>query len=267
MKKAYKIMLIAAGSAFVLGLALVIVSAIMGVSSGEISEAAARNSKNVSETFKDVKKLDINIPAGEFNIEEGDELAVYASYVSNDFVCTEENGTLKIHEAEHSFFGFSLFDWRVGFGKITRTPEITLYVPREYTFDEITVKAGASKSQINGLNAKKADLEIGVGEMTVKRANLSNLSIKCGVGHVKIDGIVKGKSKIECGVGKVELDLSGKKRDYGFDLKVGIGKIEIGDDKMSGDNKKITSDTENSFDVNCGIGEVSIDFEGRGTPD
>lgn len=67
---------------------------------------------------------------------------------------------------------------------------------------------------------------------------------------------------MECGMGEIEFHVLGKESDYSYQMKCGIGTIEVGDSSYSGlaGEKKIKNPGSKKMDVECGMGSIFVHF-------
>lgn len=102
---------------------------------------------------------------------------------------------------------------------------INIYIPKDMVFDE-------------------ADFSIGAGVLHVQKINARELDI-------------------ECGAGTVELTAAGRETDYNYELEMGAGEITIGGGTFSGVGmeKNINNQAAKEMSIECGAGEVTINFE------
>ena len=109
------------------------------------------------------------------------------------------------------------------------------------TFDDVTIKTGAGKVEIESITAKtlsftfgagevaigqlsvsvNANIETGAGKFTVVSGLVSNLDLDLGVGETLLKCDLLGESELKCGVGQVSLTLS-KQEDYTLKLDKGL---------------------------------------------
>ncbi|MBQ8802166.1 MAG: hypothetical protein IJZ53_00830 [Tyzzerella sp.] len=121
---------------------------------------------------------------------------------------------------------------------------LEVILPKNMMFEEVDFELGASKADIVGLKADTMNVEVGAGEADISSLDVKNLNA-------------------ETGVGKLSVELIGKESDYSYSLECGIGAIQMGNSSYGGlgTEKKITNPGANRFvDVECGIGEIEIDF-------
>jgi hypothetical protein len=80
-----------------------------------------------------------------------------------------------------------------------------------------------------------------------------------GVGELNLTASLNGESNLEFGVGESDLTLIGSKDDYLFDINAGIGSISIDGKKYSEfiNNKNAL----NEINIKGGVGELNISFK------
>jgi hypothetical protein len=239
----------------------------------------------IDKTYEDVEKLNIEIAYGTVEIVEGDQFQIRGeNLVDEKFETNVENGTWYIKD--HRKNKLPLFDHDLPLNGISwskdNSPRITITLPKDFVADNITLKVHAGEVRANTVRAKRgafsvgagtlkvdrlqiledSKYQVGVGEIIVEQIAAGNVQIVCGVGEVQIDGTITGESEIQCNIGSVALNLQGKREDYSYLIDSSIGDITIGNESVGGfgKNKRIDNNSENILDIQCNIGEVTIDF-------
>ena len=96
------------------------------------------------------------------------------------------------------------------------------------------------------LNIKEADFTVGVGTADISELQVENL-------------------KGSCGMGDMELTLTRKAADYNYELKCGLGNLELDDSmetSITSGNKQITNEAAvKNIKLDCGMGNVQVEFE------
>lgn len=241
------------------------------------------NSKDtIKETYSNVKSVDIDIHYGKVYIKQGEQFAIEASNVNRKYLRSYVDGdTWRIEDDsnfEINFFGIHLGDRGVDFNDGNSL--ITIYIPEYFTAEEIDIDLGAGNIEINQIAGNsvsldvgagkmqvdkliaydEADLTVGAGNITINNIESNNTDLECGMGEITINGVLKGDSNVECGVGQVTLDLEGNEEDYNYYIDSGVGDVIINEDKYSftSSTKKVNDNAKNDFDINCGVGNVTI---------
>lgn len=231
---------------------------------------------DVSESFTDVKSLDIDNSTGNLKIMTGDTFKVEAEKVSENFEANvSSNGVLHIseNESDFEFFGFN-FD-----GFDSPNSKITLYLPSDFAAEEAKIDTGAGTVTIEGLHsdylyisagagnitgnnlaAEEVKIEGGVGNVELEGVEFTDADFNCGVGNLDLQGVLLGNNKIDCGVGEVTLDLTGNLEDYDLDIDSGVGTIRVNGEKIS-EEENIDNDGANSIKVDGGVGDVRINIQ------
>ena len=210
--------------------------------------------------------MDIKLGICKLEIKEGEQLKVETSDVTDKFKCEVKNGTLKI---EDNKMNTNIFKNKV--------PQVTIYIPKDYEFNEIDLELGINNSNIYELNGKDINIEIGVGkaridnlngekveinggagETVIDNFNIERLDLEAGIGSMIINGKISDNSDIVSGIGRLEVNLVGQKDDYELRLQRGIGNLEIDGEKVREDEKIGSGSIK--IRVEAGIGETEINF-------
>ena len=92
----------------------------------------------------------------------------------------------------------------------------------------------------------KADIEGGVGEITVGSGTLNDLDLEMGVGSLKLTNRLRGECDLEFGVGDADITLIGTAEDYSINYD------------SDGDSSRT------SVNIDKGIGTVKIEYAQAG---
>lgn len=220
---------------------------------------------NFVEIYEDITKVDIDLSAAKLIIKPGNKFKVEAKNITEKFTSNSINNTLKIKETNQRFFHNK------------HVAEITLYIPKEFLLDELTIDNGTGKLEIYNIlinnfkldqgagivkitnsQFKNINIEGGIGETKILSSILNNLDLEAGIGSINIEASITGNSKIECGIGKIDLELLGNETDYQLNVTKGIGNIVINNQKQT--NNTIYGNGNNKLKIDGAIGEISINF-------
>lgn len=215
---------------------------------------------------KEVKSLDVEISAADFQIVSGDGFAVESDH--KNLNVKEEGGTLYISEEK------KMFGWFFEGAKLVLT------IPQEFQFDEAIISTGAGKVDIEALSSDKLSLELGAGaveigslkaknqasvesgagKLTIEDGELHNLSMEVGVGKLELKGKLTGDCTMDYGIGEAEVTLVGEEKDYQIQLDKGLGEATLAGKSMS--DESLYGDGDNKIKIDGGVGAVHIDFDG-----
>lgn len=220
-----------------------------------------------TQTFSDIYELDVELSNYEFIIETGDTLSL--SYDSSNKKVRVDGNKLIITE-KNKPFSFQQEGYTV-----------VLTVPKDYFFTEVSIEMGAGQLVIEELSTNllslelgagdvdirnltaitSADIDGGAGELSVTNSEITGLDLDMGVGSLALDSKLIGNSTIDLGVGDSNLILRGTADDYRFDITKGLGEITIDGEKYSSFSNNTISGESNFVELNCGIGNVNVDFK------
>lgn len=212
-----------------------------------------------------VEELIIDISAADLSIQTGEPFCVESNlkYLKVE----ESNGRLSVSE-EKSWIGSNSGDVR-----------LYIYVPEDTHFAYADVKAGAGSVKIDTLSAdvleldlgagevqigkltaeKRAEINGGAGELTIREGLLHNVELDMGVGELNLTGRILGKSSLDYGIGEAELTLLGTEEDYRIELDKGIGEATLEGESMRDDS--VYGFGDNQIEIDGGIGELHITFQ------
>ena len=215
------------------------------------------------EITSEIHSLDIRISAADFKIQHGDEISVESNlkYLS----VSDKDGVLTIVDEEKNYNDSDAM--------------LTLYVPNGTVFDKVDITTGAAKMTVDTLSANSlelklgagdvrieslnassdADIEGGVGQITLAGGTLNDLTLEMGMGELNLTAAVLGDSDLKFGVGESNVTLIGSKDDYKVDIEKGLGSITV-------DGKTVTDygssgNAQNHIEIEGGVGAVNLKYQ------
>ena len=137
-----------------------------------------------------------------------------------------------------------------------------MYVPHGYRFEKVEADLGMGYLNFGDLYTDELSLEVGAGEIDITYLEARKAEISVGMGSFQTGGKLNEEADIECAMGYVEMYLSGKESDFNYDLGGSMGNVEIGDMSFSGfgQEKKIVNGASKNIEVECSMGNITILF-------
>ena len=209
-----------------------------------------------------IAKLKIDIEYATLTIQQGDKFKVASNTSNIEAKQTEDQ--LVIREKNVNLF------------RQSSPRRIIITVPRNTILDTIKIETGAGEINIEKIECKNLDFDIGAGKTTIQdikvtqkakieggagkveilSGEIANLDLDMGVGAFKLVSSLLGDSKIDAGVGKLEIILKDGLDKYTIKTNKGIGSITV-------DGKEVSDGAtygkgENTIKVEGGIGNITI---------
>lgn len=215
------------------------------------------------ENIDDIKNLNVDISTSTIKIEVGASFKIdtnnkYVFYEMNDSTAyVKEKKKHSIRKRNQSF--------------------ITIYIPKYYTFNDVTFSLGAGVTDISSLNMKNGNFNLGAGKFNcgnlnvenelivdggtgkidINSGNINNMKLDMGVGSISITAKLTGSSNIDGGVGSINLTLKDSIDNYKIHASKGIGSIKLNDKEIK--NETTIGNGDNSIKIDGGIGSIKID--------
>ena len=196
--------------------------------------------------IQDVRKVEMELAASEVEIRNVD--------ASEKHLSVSTNGKYEIYTKE----GVLHIEKERG----TEDDQLILEVPANMVFESVEISAGASVIQIDYLETKEFDAEIGAGEMIVNDLQADQTELEIGAGEVIIDYANVQTCEISVGMGNAEICLAGEEEDYNYEIDCAAGNIDIGNESFGGiaSEKIINYHADADIKIECGMGNVTIGF-------
>ena len=201
--------------------------------------------------------LEISLKYDELLIQEydGDKIRVnVANDAKNDVVVKETSGKITITDTRS--------------GNVKKKKQIKVIVPSGKDFD--TVSLGVDMGTIDlecDLKVQELSMEVGAGEFSgYGNITAANCDLQVGAGTIDIDQIDVQKLNADCGAGEIDMVVTGKEKDYNYDLSCGMGEIDLENSEYSGLGIEKTISNEGAqkdMVLECGMGEIDVEFTGE----
>ena len=201
--------------------------------------------------------LEISLKYDELLIQEydGDKIRVnVANDAKNDVVVKETSGKITITDTRS--------------GNVKKKKQIKVIVPSGKDFD--TVSLGVDMGTIDlecDLKVQELSMEVGAGEFSgYGNITAAYCDLQVGAGTIDIDQLDIQKLNADCGAGEIDMVVTGKEKDYNYDLSCGMGEINLEDSEYSGIGieKNISNEgARKDMVLECGMGEIDVEFTGE----
>lgn len=261
--------------AFAIFLAVSIIGSILGALAGidfllgDDKQPTAGEMKTY-EISGEIRELDIDIGAADFEIKPGDTFRVESNL--NNLTVQERSGRLVISEKTQfggkiqfgvTYTGETVLDLYIPAGTVFEKADITtgagVVSISELTAETLKLELGAGKVDIKNLTAtRRAEIDGGAGELNILSGNLSDLDLDLGVGELNFSAGLSGECDFDCGVGAANITLPGSEDDYTIQIDKGLGDAFIGNVQVVNGKKYGSGPVE--LDVDGGVGKIKINF-------
>ena len=201
--------------------------------------------------------LEISLKYDELLIQEydGDKIRVnVANDAKNDVVVKETSGKITITDTRS--------------GNVKKKKQIKVIVPSGKDFD--TVSLGVDMGTIDlecDLKVQELSVEVGAGEFSgYGNITAAYCDLQVGAGTIDIDQLDIQKLNADCGAGEIDMVVTGKEKDYNYDLSCGMGEINLEDSEYSGIGieKNISNEgARKDMVLECGMGEIDVELTGE----
>ena len=201
--------------------------------------------------------LEISLKYDELLIQEydGDKIRVnVANDTKNDVVVKETSGKITITDTRS--------------GNVKKKKQIKVIVPSGKDFD--TVSLGVDMGTIDlecDLKVQELSVEVGAGEFSgYGNITAAYCDLQVGAGTIDMDQLDVQKLNADCGAGEIDMVVTGKEKDYNYELSCGMGEIDLENSEYSGlgIEKNISNESaRKDMVLECGMGEIDVEFTGE----
>lgn len=270
MRKGWKIFWIICGTMVVIGLVCCAVAWGMGVTTSMLhnrfpygigwvrDDDPGPDAENIHESFAGVTEIDMELAAGKVIFMEGSgsEVRVDTDNLREKlgFNCYMDGNKLRLASKK-----------RLSNLKNIGRGTITVTLPGDMTFEEVSLSVGAGTLEIESVNTGDLSVEVGAGEVVIDSFLADEADFGCGAGSIEARGEVRKEADLKCGVGSIEYTAFGHETEYNYDIECGIGEIVCGSNSYSGlgRGQNIDNNADRKISIEGGVGSVIVSFEER----
>ncbi len=163
-----------------------------------------------------------------------------------------------------------------------RKPEVTVFVPANFSFQEMDIQLGGGSCTVGGVNVRELCGETAGGSLLIKEAEaaqadfscaagkisyygrvLEDADIDCAAGNVVCSGEILGDVEADCAAGNIYLELIGQQEsDFNYEVEGTGGNIQVGDKSYSGMlfEKEIYHGAPRTMELQSAAGNIQIEF-------
>lgn len=282
MKKLTKILLLTAGTFFVLGLILFIAGILGGGKIKNISIINGReyNYTSFHEEFsgETIHSLDLEVSAGNLIVKQGDTFSIQGSNVIEDSIkYGVKDNELYVKEKDNDFWSFI---GRIGFFFESNDTVITVTIPADFVATNTSLEVNAGELNIDQLNTKvldldvqagkanlnqvtvgeKAKMELGAGGIFANDYNGKNLELDISAGEAELRGEFYETLDLDCSAGTIRVYTQLNEDEYSYDLNQSAGSIKVNGNSYK-DYEDRNSAASNHIVVDCSAGTIKIETE------
>lgn len=200
----------------------------------------------------EVEKLDINVNMAGFYLEESTDEYIYVK-VFNEYKKKKDIVRLEGKELKVDYKG------------INNGHEVVVCIPAGTHLGEIDIDVEKGNAVMaSELSADSIEIDVGAGEFISDALITGNeLNLNVGAGVAIIARADAKKIELECGMGSLDITAVGTPGDYRVDMEVGMGSMQVGDNNYPepGSKQILNPDqNERKISAECGMGSLNIYF-------
>lgn len=224
--------------------------------------------------FDGITELNARVGRGSCLIREEDTDRVRVRIYDSDGLssCSQDGKQLKIDAGSRGKNGQA----ENGLGRFLRGEkpdrcQVEVTVPEGYRFDNVYVELGAGSLEADALRADTITLDAGAGYGEIDLLEAGNLTADVGVGYLEIGRAdIKNMLEADCGVGSFQLCILGNREDFSYQVDCGMGTVTLDGESRSRQFKSPDGGSvfpagtgEKQMRLSCGVGDIDISFEGQ----
>ncbi len=139
------------------------------------------------------------------------------------------------------------------------TNTIQLVLPPDLI--EFSTEVSMGEMEMKGISANKIDINANMSDVTFEGISANKSHIETNMGNIEGTATLNGKVEIDCSMGDVQLNVANK-TEYGYKIENEMGTVTIDERKYEGVLKDVKINTQAPllFDVDCSMGDVTIEF-------
>lgn len=217
-------------------------------------EAHEVRNADTKEDFEGISSIEMSVTSCEVHVEESDndKVTIETENIPKKLrlqYYKESNGKLVIKTNENKIVP-------------NRDARIYITIPKNTKYDEAELAIGAGALYVDRINAEVLAFDVGAGFGRIDDFEAGSLSASCGAGEMKLTGDCKNNASVDCGMGRAELNMTGEETDFDYSIECGMGQVKYGRSVFAGMAKEADSlnGAPKRMDISCGMGSVEIAF-------
>lgn len=250
MRKATKICLIAALVFGVIGIGIIVIGFVSGMSLRDNSNTSLPNQYEFN--GDEIKNIDACINAGSLTIKESDKdkisvEVIYRNHSKRDIEVKKKNDTLKIDES-HKFFNGHFSNNSI---------EIMIYLPENIQLKDVDLQVNAGEIQVEKLSVNDTlKVDVNAGSAKFKNIKAAFIEAGCNVGNIDMDIDYIDNMDLECNVGDIRADIKENVSKYDYEINNDVGSVEINGKRYR--DYYEDEDSDNIIKAKCNIGDIKL---------
>lgn len=122
---------------------------------------------------------------------------------------------------------------------------------------ELTAQSG--DVILNGTTIEKGGIQLNLGKLTGENLNTKGLTVKNQSGDIELSGTILGDTDISSNMGRVFLKPGAAEKEFNYELKTNLGRVETNGSESSG-SLSVKNSAPNNIKVVAQMGDVIVEF-------
>ena len=208
----------------------------------------SKNETSFSDDYSGVKNIDIDVDLMNITIKKGSSFTV--DYQGNEKLkpkvkMDEKSGELSISQ------NTSVKKVQTGYKS-----ELTITVPEDASFEEISVSAALGNLIMSDVACKDLELDLDLGNVDARRVKAGEVTVDADLGNVEFKESTIGNADMDASLGNVSLELMDDVSAYKIEAKASMGNVEIEGEKVKNDYDQ--SGDFGEIKIDCDMGNISV---------
>ena len=141
--------------------------------------------------------------------------------------------------------------------------ELIIILPQNVKLESVYLEVGASVANVSDIITDEFSFEVGAGQANMSNLSVHDFDLEVGAGQAIVKNLSVNKLNVEAGMGEVDVEIDGVEADYNYDVECGIGEVTVGNRSFGGmgAEQSITNlNATKEMNIECGIGKVAVKF-------
>ena len=184
----------------------------------DIDLEASGNERLSGEYTEQIRRIEMDLDIANVVVKSTDDEKLTVSM---------EDGYKKYYEEVHKNDTLKI-TYDVGGKTFKDGPDITIYVPSDWSLSDIVIDLDLGNVEIRELpqEIESVEIDVDMGNITVDNCVVSRKAVlDADMGAVNFSGELEGNLTMEADMGSAKAEINGKESDYNIELNADMGEV------------------------------------------
>lgn len=135
---------------------------------------------------------------------------------------------------------------------------MTITIPENKELAHVYMDINVGDVTVENIDMDTLIVESNIGDLNIKNINANDLTITCDTGDIEVDKVTFTNLDIRADVGDVDVTSAQSLEDYSFEMNCDVGEITINDDDCG--NEHNVKGSKGTVIIDSDVGDVDVNY-------